>query len=108
MLNGCAALPPALNYIGYLKTGADGISYLATKKSVSDHLVSKVLDKDCALHRIISKNKVCKEVLTNKTLALYKDITLDVNPIQSKYYRKYTYYRPRYKVDTYARQNSYK
>ena len=38
---------------------ADGISYLTTEKSVTDHGISLVVRKDCALWRGIKGEKIC-------------------------------------------------
>ena len=46
-LSGCG-LPSAVTYASY---SADVLSYLTTGKSVTDHGISMVLEKDCALLR---------------------------------------------------------
>jgi len=51
---GCA---PAVSY------GADGISLVKTGKSTSDHLMSMVSKKDCALWRMFRNENVCHERL---------------------------------------------
>lgn len=63
ILNGCVAAPPALITLGYLKTGADVVSYATTKKSTTDHAISAYMDKDCALHRAVTEDKVCKSTM---------------------------------------------
>ena len=55
LASGCA-LPPALVIASY---GADGLSYLSSGKSLEDHGISTVLDKDCALHRFVVDEPVC-------------------------------------------------
>lgn len=55
-LSGCG-LPPIVTY---LSTAADIVSYLATKKSVTDHGISLVLQKDCALLRVLD-GQICIE-----------------------------------------------
>lgn len=52
LAGGCA---PAVSY------GADGISYVKTGKSTSDHLMSMVSKKDCALWRAFRNENVCHE-----------------------------------------------
>ena len=49
LLSGCA-LPPAVMIASY---AADGISYIATGKSVSDHGISAVTGRDCEVRHII-------------------------------------------------------
>src|SRR5688572_3367481 len=41
--------------------GADGVSYLATGKSTTDHFASMVSKKDCALLRVFRNQQVCRE-----------------------------------------------
>ncbi len=55
-LSGCG-LPPIVTY---LSTAADIVSYLTTKKSVTDHGISLVLQKDCALLRVLD-GQICIE-----------------------------------------------
>lgn len=59
-LSGCAAIPPSLQALSYLKTAADGVSYVFTKKSTTDHVISEVRHEDCALHRIVTEDTICK------------------------------------------------
>ena len=49
LLSGCG-LPPAVMIASY---AADGVSYVATGKSVSDHGISAVTGRDCAVWRIV-------------------------------------------------------
>lgn len=39
---------------------ADGVSYAATEKSLSDHGISAITDQDCAMHRVFTENAVCQ------------------------------------------------
>ena len=55
-LSGCG-LPPIVTYISY---AADVVSYLATKKTVTDHGISMALQKDCALLRVLD-GPICIE-----------------------------------------------
>ncbi len=57
LLSGCG-LPPIVTYMSY---GADIVSYLATKKTVTDHGISLVLQQDCALMRGLD-GPVCTEM----------------------------------------------
>ncbi len=59
-LTGCI-LPPA---ISYASMALDGVSYVATGKSVSDHALSAAVAKDCAVWRVVSEQgveAVCQE-----------------------------------------------
>lgn len=57
VLAGCV-LPPAVAIGSY---AADGLSYLVTGKSVSDHLLSEVVGEDCATWRMIKLENPCRE-----------------------------------------------
>src|SRR5215470_10860729 len=57
LLSGCA-LPPAVMIASY---AADGVSYVATGKSVSDHGISEVTGRDCALLRVIRGRPICED-----------------------------------------------
>jgi len=57
VLGGCV-VPPALTVASYV---ADGISYLASGKSLEDHALSTVVDEDCALHRVITAEPICSD-----------------------------------------------
>ena len=55
-LSGCG-LPTVVTYTSYM---ADIFSYLTTEKSVTDHGISVVLQKDCALLRALD-GPICIE-----------------------------------------------
>jgi hypothetical protein len=56
LLGGCG-LPPALSAASW---ALDGISYLATGKSVTDHAISEVAQQDCALFRVVQGRELCQ------------------------------------------------
>ncbi len=56
VLSACA-LPPALSLASL---AADGLSYVATKKSVQDHALSAAVGEDCALWRVVAGMAVCR------------------------------------------------
>ena len=62
VLGGCA-LPPAVMIASY---AADGVSYIATGKSVSDHGISAVAGRDCAVWRVIKGQPICKDEPTER------------------------------------------
>jgi len=53
-----ACAPTAVTVASY---GADGVSYVETGKSTTDHFASMVSKKDCALWRVLRSEKVCRE-----------------------------------------------
>lgn len=55
---GCAPiLPPA---VMIASQAIDGISYLTTGKSGTDHILSAALEEDCAIHRVVTGGAVCQ------------------------------------------------
>ncbi len=63
---GLAACSPADTAI---LVGVSTISYLATDKTVPDHIVSQVLNKDCSSTRLINDGKLCAEETVATTVA---------------------------------------
>lgn len=59
MLSGCG-LPPALQIASL---ALDGLSLISTGKSTTDHAVSTVRAEDCALHRSLKGQEVCRDKL---------------------------------------------
>ena len=57
LISGCATLD-------ILMVTASGVSYLVSGKSLSDNIVSAVIDEDCAAHRLLLNKEIC--VPTNK------------------------------------------
>lgn len=57
LLGGCG-LPPALTAASW---AIDGVSYLVSGKSVTDHALSEVAQQDCALFRIVQDRQICEE-----------------------------------------------
>lgn len=58
LLGGCAALPVGVQVASYV---ADGLLYLTTNKSLTDHGLSLVTNKDCSIWRGLSKGELCRE-----------------------------------------------
>jgi len=57
LLSGCA-IPVPLQVASW---ALDGISFVMTKKSITDHGISMVADKDCALWRVVTEEEICNE-----------------------------------------------
>jgi hypothetical protein len=55
LLAGCA-LPPALHLASL---AADGVSFIATGKSTTDHALSAVSSEDCAMLRALKEEAIC-------------------------------------------------
>src|SRR5713226_5046571 len=62
LLSGCG-LPPAVMIASY---AADGVSYVATGKSVTDHGISAATGRDCALWRIVKSKPICTDQPTQR------------------------------------------
>ena len=71
LLNGCAAIviPPALTIASY---AGDGVSYLATDKTISDHMLSDALGQNCAMWRILRGKSICKDFTPEEVAARAK------------------------------------
>ena len=59
ILSGCAIIPPAVSITTF---AIDGISYAVSGKSTTDHLISGIAEKDCALHRSLTEDTICKTI----------------------------------------------
>jgi len=58
-LSGCiVAIPPALQAASF---ALDGLSYVTTGKSVTDHAISAVADRDCAMFRALNGEAICSK-----------------------------------------------
>ena len=51
---------PALSYMGYSKSAFDVASFTGSGKSISDHMLSNVVGKDCAMFNIF-KGSICSK-----------------------------------------------
>jgi len=56
-LGGCMGLPPA---VSVASLAADGVSWLTSGKTVTDHAVSEVAGQDCRLIGLVEDGQVCK------------------------------------------------
>ena len=66
VLSGCA-MPLPFQIASW---ALDGISYITTEKSVTDHGISIVAQKDCALLRVIQGNDICSTYDDSGTIAV--------------------------------------
>ena len=73
LLAGC--LPPAFTAISLV---GDGISYVFTGRSVTDHGISIAMKEDCALFRFVKGGKVCRPM--KKDDPLYDMVFSAVEP----------------------------
>jgi len=65
LVGGCI-IPPALTIASY---AVDGVSYVASGKSVEDHALSMVAGQDCALHRVLQDKEICSDYAPEPVLA---------------------------------------
>jgi hypothetical protein len=66
MLSGCA-MPLPFQLASW---ALDGISFLATEKSLSDHGLSLVAQKDCAIWRGLKGDNICSEISDDEILTV--------------------------------------
>ena len=59
-LGGCAGGPLAMTAASF---AVDGFLYVGTSKSSTDHMLSAVLQQDCATLRVLTEGFVCKPVM---------------------------------------------
>ena len=62
VLNNCAvmaAIPPAVQF---LSTGTSVVSFATTGKGPSEHLLSAMIEKDCAIYRVVTEDDICLEI----------------------------------------------
>ena len=55
----------AAKQLGLVKTTVEFVSTVYTDKSATDHVVSVVLGKDCKMHRVARREKICFENKAN-------------------------------------------
>ena len=56
-LSGCA---PVINPVTVVSLILDGVSYATTGKGPTDHVISGVTDRDCAMYRTLFDEPVCE------------------------------------------------
>jgi len=61
LLNGCA-IPLPLEILSLVGNSA---SYITTKKSLSDHIISQIADRDCAIWYIVKDMNICLDNYNN-------------------------------------------
>ncbi len=72
LLVGACALPLPLQIAIW---ATDGISYVATSKSLSDHGLSAAVGQDSAVHRAITQGAICREDMDSEAVvASSKDV----------------------------------
>lgn len=71
LLGGCGAIPPAIGLISY---AADGVSFLASGKTLSDHALSAAANQDCKLFRMVQNLEVCADWGTEPPVAAARPI----------------------------------
>lgn len=56
-LSGCVAPIDPFTVVSLI---ADGVSYATTGKGPADHVISGVVEKDCAMYRTLKNEPVCR------------------------------------------------
>ena len=73
LLSGCA-MPLPFQIASW---ALDGISYIATEKSVTDHGISIIAQKDCALLRVVQGDDICSTYDDSGTIAVAETSNVD-------------------------------
>ena len=55
-VSGCALLPAPVQIASL---ALDGVSFVVSKKSVADHVISLAMQQDCALWRGVTESRLC-------------------------------------------------
>ena len=76
LLGGCG-LPPSVQIASYV---FDGLSYLASDKTLTDHAISAAMDEDCALMRAIRGNHICGDDNLPTVAALADGEVIETTP----------------------------
>lgn len=67
-IQGCIALNPgtieAIKIASEVKTVGDGVSSVSTGKMLTDHVVSKIVNKDCSTFNIFKQKSFCRVKVT--------------------------------------------
>lgn len=79
MLGGCA-LPVPIQIASW---ALDGFSLLTTQKSITDHGISIVAEKDCALWRGVTEGSVCRETDPMAIMVAEGDVVSERNPAET-------------------------
>lgn len=64
LCTGCAPLP-----VTVASLIIDGMSYVATEKSLTDHGISVLAAQDCAMHRLVTRGVICHEFESETVIA---------------------------------------
>jgi len=75
LLSGCF-FPPSISVASW---ALDGLTILFTKKSITDHGISAITEKDCALWRGITEGEICREEDSITAIADAGDISNEGN-----------------------------
>jgi hypothetical protein len=64
LVSGCIALNPgtieAIKVASEVKTIGDGVSSMSTGKTLSDHAISKIVNKDCSTFHMFQHKQFCR------------------------------------------------
>jgi hypothetical protein len=58
ILSACGVVPPVISLVSY---AADGLSYLSSGKSLTDHALSAAAERDCAVLRLFTTGEICRD-----------------------------------------------
>ena len=83
LLSGCA-IPGVSSgvgaYLSYSKSAGDAISFVASDKTLNDHVISAALQKDCVLFRALKDEDICAEIEKETEVAEVKPMIEPIAP----------------------------
>ena len=67
LLSGCGSisLPTVI-----AKSSAEGLTYAETGKTLTSHLLSFIIEKDCSIFNFFYDKEICEEYLIDKMMAM--------------------------------------
>lgn len=77
---GACALPVGVQVASLV---VDGVSFIATDKSLSDHGLSYVAGRDCAMWRVVKGEEICRDIAPDPIMVVEADTTPEVPTPQS-------------------------
>lgn len=80
LLSACA-MPASIQVATW---AIDGISYITTKKSVTDHGISIIAGQDCAMLKVVTKGTLCEEYADQDVLVASADGPVTVKRVNSE------------------------
>ena len=72
MMTGCA-LPPAITFLSGAKTTWDIAAILRDEKTINDHIISDIAERECKTRNIFEGQEYCEKTLKEKLKEYIKE-----------------------------------